>query len=70
MRACAHAHAHTHSLNGPFSRTTQVSCYQKGKKVKRNVFSLDLKTVTESLLINFQKTVSDSHVTYLLKHVW
>jgi len=26
-----HAHTHTHPFNGPFSRTTQVSRYQKGK---------------------------------------
>jgi len=24
-------HTHTHTFNGPFSRTTQVSRYQKGK---------------------------------------
>ena len=29
--ARAHARAHTHPFNGPFSRTTQVSRYQKGK---------------------------------------
>ena len=27
----SHAHTHTHPFNGPFSRTTQVSRYQKGK---------------------------------------
>ena len=26
-----HTHTHTHPFNGPFSRTTQVSRYQKGK---------------------------------------
>ena len=26
-----HTHKHTHPFNGPFSRTTQVSRYQKGK---------------------------------------
>ena len=26
-----HAHTHTHPFNGPLSRTTQVSRYQKGK---------------------------------------
>jgi len=26
-----HIHTHTHPFNGPFSRTTQVSQYQKGK---------------------------------------
>jgi len=26
-----HTHAHTHPFNGPFSGTTQVSRYQKGK---------------------------------------
>ena len=26
-----HARTHTHLFNGPFSRTTQVSRYQKGK---------------------------------------
>jgi len=25
------SHIHTHTFNGPFSRTTQVSQYQKGK---------------------------------------
>ena len=29
--ARAHARAHAHPFNGPFSRTTQVSRYQKGK---------------------------------------
>ena len=28
---CTHAHTHTHRLNGPLSRTTRVSQYQKGK---------------------------------------
>jgi len=28
---CTHAHAHTHLFNGPLSRTTRVSRYQKGK---------------------------------------
>jgi len=27
----AHARTHTHTFNGPFSRTTQVCRYQKGK---------------------------------------
>jgi len=27
----AHTHTHTHPFNGPMSRTTQVSRYQKGK---------------------------------------
>jgi len=26
-----HTHTHTHSFNGPFSGTTHVSWYQKGK---------------------------------------
>ena len=26
-----HTHTHTHPFNGPLSRTTQVSRYQKGK---------------------------------------
>ena len=26
-----HTHTHTHPFNGPFSGTTQVSRYQKGK---------------------------------------
>ena len=26
-----HTHTHTHPFNGPFSRTTRVSRYQKGK---------------------------------------
>jgi len=26
-----HTHTHTHPFNGPFSRTIQVSRYQKGK---------------------------------------
>jgi len=26
-----HTHTHTHPFNGPFSQTTQVSRYQKGK---------------------------------------
>ena len=26
-----HTHAHTHSFNGPFAGTTQVSQYQRGK---------------------------------------
>ena len=62
---------HTHTrLTALFPGLPRWAATRKVKKVKRNVFSLDLKTVTESLLINFQKTVSDSHVTYLLKHVW
>ena len=31
MHARAHTHTHTHMFNGPFSGTTQVSRYQKGK---------------------------------------
>ena len=31
MRNNTHAHTHTHPFNGPLSRTTQVSRYQKGK---------------------------------------
>ena len=27
-----HAHTHTHTFNGPFSGTTRVSRYQKGKR--------------------------------------
>jgi len=27
------SHTHTHTFNGPFSRTTQVSRYQKGKPI-------------------------------------
>jgi len=30
-RTRTHAHTHTHTFNRPFSRTTQVSQYQKGK---------------------------------------
>jgi len=30
-RICQPEHTHTHPFNGPFSRTTQVSQYQKGK---------------------------------------
>jgi len=30
-RSIANTHTHTHPFNGPFSRTTQVSRYQKGK---------------------------------------
>ena len=30
-RAHTHTHTHTHKFNGPFSGTTQVSQYQKGK---------------------------------------
>ena len=30
-RTQTHTHSHTHPFNGPFSRTTQVSTYQKGK---------------------------------------
>jgi len=30
-RMHAHTHTHTHLFNGPFSGTTQVSQYQKGK---------------------------------------
>ena len=30
-RAHTHTHTHTHMFNGPFSGTTQVSRYQKGK---------------------------------------
>ena len=29
----AHAHTHTHTFNGPFSWTTRVSRYQKGKPI-------------------------------------
>jgi len=28
-----HTHTHTHPFNGPFSRTTRVSQYQKGKTI-------------------------------------
>ena len=28
---CSSAHTHTHTFNGPFSRTTRVGRYQKGK---------------------------------------
>jgi len=28
---CRYTHTHTHPFNGPFSGTTQVSQYQKGK---------------------------------------
>jgi len=31
MNADSHTHTHTHPFNGPFSRTTRVSRYQKGK---------------------------------------
>jgi len=31
MLSIAHARTHTHPFNGPFSWTTQVSWYQKGK---------------------------------------
>ena len=31
QQSTAHTHTHTHPFNGPFSRTTQVSRYQKGK---------------------------------------
>jgi len=30
-RTNTHTHTHTHPFNGPFSRTTRVSRYQKGK---------------------------------------
>ena len=30
-RTHTHTHSHTHPFNGPFSGTTQVSQYQKGK---------------------------------------
>jgi len=29
--SCSPTHTHTHTFNGPFSGTTQVSWYQKGK---------------------------------------
>jgi len=28
---CLHTHTHTHPFNGPFSETTRVGRYQKGK---------------------------------------
>ena len=31
IHICAHHNTHTHTFNGPLSRTTQVSQYQKGK---------------------------------------
>jgi len=31
IQQCTHTHTHTHPFNGPFSGTTQVSHYQKGK---------------------------------------
>ena len=31
INKCTHTHTHTHSFNSPFSVTTQVSRYQKGK---------------------------------------
>jgi len=31
IRGVAHTHTHTHPVNGPFSGTTQVSQYPKGK---------------------------------------
>jgi len=30
---CTHAHTHTQPFNGPFSGTTRVSRYQKGKPI-------------------------------------
>jgi len=37
-----HTHTHTHPLNGPLSRTTRVSLYQKGKT------NLDFTEATDS----------------------
>jgi len=31
LRILTHTHTHTHPSNGPFSGTTRVSQYQKGK---------------------------------------
>jgi len=41
-QSAKHKHTHTHPFNGPFSGTTQVSRYQKGKT------NLDFTEATDS----------------------
>ena len=41
-------HTHTHPFNGPFSGTTQVSQYQKGKTVKPIWILLEQERVSSS----------------------
>jgi len=66
----AHTHTHTHTFNGPFSGTTRVSRYQKGKtnlepewetSKRRLNWKMAVKMEVVDALLDAQPTVSKQH---------